>query len=58
MQVYDDLDAHIQECQYDIRSVGYDPYNAREFTNGGPRTAGGVGKVIQGAKQNPSHPAS
>ena len=25
MQVYDDLDAHIQECQYDIRSVGYDP---------------------------------
>lgn len=52
MQVYDDLDNHIIECGYDVRSVGYDPYNAREFierweTENGPF---GIEKVIQGAK--------
>ena len=31
MEVYDDLDRHIAECEYDVRSFGYDPYNAREF---------------------------
>lgn len=31
MEVYDDLDAHIQEMQYDISCFGYDPYNARSF---------------------------
>ena len=30
-QVYDDLDDHIMKCKYDVRSVGYDPYNAKEF---------------------------
>ena len=52
MQVYDDLDAHIQECQYDIRSVGYDPYNAREFIERWTteNSEWGVEKVIQGAK--------
>lgn len=52
MQVYDDLDNHIQEREYDVRSFGYDPYNAKEFvarweTENGPM---GVEKVIQGAK--------
>ena len=51
-QVYDDLDNHINERGYDVRSFGYDPYNAREFverwtTENGPF---GVEKVIQGAK--------
>lgn len=52
MQVYEDVDNHISECEYDIRSVGYDPYNAKEFierwvSENGPF---GIEKVIQGAK--------
>lgn len=52
MEVYDDLDAHIEEAQYDIRCLGFDPYNAKEFverwsTENGPY---GIEKVIQGAK--------
>ena len=31
MSVYDDLDNHITQKQYDVRCVGYDPYNALEF---------------------------
>ena len=50
--VYDDLDKHIESHSYDVRTVGYDPYNAREFierwaTENGPF---GIEKVIQGAK--------
>lgn len=50
--VYDDLDGHIAELGYDVRCVGYDPYNAKEFiarwaTENGPF---GIEKVIQGAK--------
>ena len=30
-QVYDDLDSYIQDCGYDVRCMGYDPYNAKEF---------------------------
>ena len=26
MEVYDDLDRHIIECEYDVRCLGYDPY--------------------------------
>lgn len=52
MGVYDDLDEHIVECQYDIRCFGYDPYNSKEFvarweSENGPF---GIEKVIQGAK--------
>lgn len=52
MQVYEDLDRHVIEREYDVRSVGYDPYNAREFierwqTENGPF---GIEKVIQGTK--------
>lgn len=50
--VYDDLDAHIIERDYDVRSVGYDPYGAREFIKRWVSENGqfGVEKVIQGAK--------
>lgn len=52
VQVYDDLDTHIIECGYDVRAMGYDPYNAKEFverwaTENGPF---GIEKVIQGSK--------
>lgn len=50
--VYDDLDAHIIERDYDVRSVGYDPYGAREFIKRwvSENSQFGVEKVIQGAK--------
>ena len=52
MEVYEDLDNHIAECEYDVRSFGFDPYNAKEFvarweSENGPF---GIEKVIQGAK--------
>lgn len=52
MEVYDDLDKHIVDCEYDVRCFGFDPYNAKEFverwqTENGPF---GIEKVIQGAK--------
>ena len=52
MDVYEDLDSHIAERGYDIRSFGFDPYNAREFVERWERENGpfGIEKVIQGAK--------
>ena len=52
MEVYDDLDKHIQNRQYDVRCFGFDPYNAREFVERWQNENGpyGVEKVIQGAK--------
>ena len=52
MQVYEDLDNYIAECKYDVRCIGYDPYNVKEFierwqTENGPF---GIEKVIQGVK--------
>ena len=52
MEVYDDLDNHIIEKDYDVRCFGFDPYNAKEFvarweTENGPF---GIVKIIQGAK--------
>ena len=52
MEVYDDLDAYIIRCDYDVRCFGFDPYNAKDFvarweTENGPF---GIEKVIQGAK--------
>lgn len=52
MQVYEDLDNHISESEYDVRCFGFDPYNAKEFvarweSENGPF---GIEKVIQGAK--------
>lgn len=50
--VYDDLDQFITDQQYDVRCVGYDPYNAKEFIERWARENGpfGIVKVIQGAK--------
>lgn len=52
MDVYDDLDRHIQESGYDVRTFGFDPYNSRQFVERWVRENGefGVEKVIQGAK--------
>lgn len=52
VEVYDDLDQFIIDARYDVRSFGYDPYNAKDFverwaTENGPF---GVEKVIQGSK--------
>ena len=52
MSVYDDLDKYIVDKNYDVRSVGFDPYNAQEFIarwqkENGPNA---IEKVIQGAK--------
>lgn len=51
-QVYDELDAHIMENEYDVRTFGFDPYNAKEFVARWERENGpyGIEKVIQGAK--------
>lgn len=51
-EVYDDLDQHILKCEYDVRSLGFDPYNAREFVQRWEQENGpfGIEKVIQGAK--------
>ena len=52
MLVYEDLDAHIIDRQYDVRCFGFDPYNAKDFvarweSENGPF---GIEKVIQGAR--------
>jgi phage terminase large subunit-like protein len=52
MEVYDDLDQLIMANNYDVRCIGFDPYNAKEFitrweSENGPY---GIQKVIQGAK--------
>ena len=52
MEVYDDLDEHIRQSEYDVRSFGFDPYNAKEFVGRWEAENGpfGIEKVIQGAK--------
>lgn len=52
MEVYDDLEAFIEAARYDVRCLGFDPYNAKEFVarweaENGPY---GIEKVIQGAR--------
>lgn len=52
MQVYEEVDQYITQCQYDVRAFGYDPYNAREFVErycneNGPY---GVEKIQQGSR--------
>ena len=50
--VYEDLDAHISNMNYDVRCFGYDPYNARAFVERWASENGpfGIEKVIQGAR--------
>ena len=52
MEVYEELDEHIIKCDYDVRSFGFDPYNAKDFVNRWESENGpfGVVKVIQGSK--------
>ena len=52
MEVYDDVDRYILDSSYDVRSFGYDPYNAEEFVKRWIADNGeyGLGKVIQGAR--------
>ena len=52
MEVYEDLEKHIDDSQYDVRAVGFDPYNAKEFMTRWEQENGpyGIEKVIQGAK--------
>lgn len=51
-QVYEDLDEYIIQCEYDVRAMGYDPYNAKSFVSRWIQENGeyAVEKVIQGAK--------
>lgn len=52
MEVYDDLDHHIQEMRYDVRAFGFDPYNSKEFVTRWEAENGpfGIEKVPQGAR--------
>lgn len=52
MTVYDDLDKFILDSEFDVRTFGYDPYNAKEFVTRWEAENGpfGIEKVIQGAK--------
>lgn len=52
MLVYEDLDKYIDDSAFDVRALGYDPYNAKEFVErweleNGPYA---IEKVIQGAR--------
>lgn len=52
MEVYEDLEAFIIEEEYDVRCMGFDPYNAKEFVTRWEQENGpfGIEKVIQGAR--------
>ena len=52
MEVFEDLDHFILSNDYDVRCLGYDPYNALAFVERWERENGafGIVKVIQGAK--------
>ena len=52
LEVYEDLDNHISTCQYDVRCLGYDPYNSKEFIEKWASENGefGIEKVIQGSR--------
>ena len=52
MEVYEDLDQHIIDSEYDVRCFGYDPYNAKEFVARWESENGsfGIVTVKQGSK--------
>lgn len=52
MEVYEDLDKYIINCSFDVRTFGFDPYNAKEFVTRWEQENGpfGIEKVIQGAR--------
>lgn len=52
MEVYDDLDQHIEHLKYDVQCVGYDPYGAKAFITRWELENGpfGIEKVPQGSR--------
>lgn len=52
MEIYDDLDRFIMQNEYDVRSFGFDPYNAKTFVERWEAENGpyAIEKVIQGAR--------
>lgn len=52
IEVYEDLDQHINLMGYDVLALGFDPYNAKEFVTRWEQENGswGLEKVIQGAR--------
>lgn len=52
MEVYDDLEAFIIQNEFDVRCLGFDPYNAKEFVNRWEAENGsfGIEKVLQGSR--------
>lgn len=52
MEVYEDLDRHIQKFEYEVRCFGYDPYGATAFVDRWARENGdfGIAKVPQGSR--------
>lgn len=52
MNIYDDLDEYLEDMDYDIGAVGYDPYNADKFIERWAKENSpyGIEKVIQGAR--------
>lgn len=52
IDVFEDLDNHIVEMEYDVRALGYDPYNAKEFITRWELENGShaIERVIQGAR--------
>lgn len=52
MEIYEDVEFFIEEHEYDVRTVGYDPYYAETFISRWKKENGeyGVSKVIQGSK--------
>jgi phage terminase len=52
MNVYEDLEAFVASCEYDVRCLGFDPYNAKEFVTRWENENGpfGIEKVIQGSR--------
>ena len=52
MQIYDDLETYIDDSKYEVLSIGYDPYNAKDFIERWAREHGpyGIEKVQQGVK--------
>lgn len=52
MEIYEDLDNHISEKEYNVSSFGFDPYNAKDFVERWEKENGpfGIVKVIQGSR--------
>ncbi len=52
MEVYDDLEEHIEQHEYDVCAFGFDPYNAKEFMSRWEKENGpsGLEKVAQGVR--------